>query len=276
MIFRQNLHTHSIYCDGKDSPRSIIETAINTGLKSIGFSAHSYTGLAFDESAIKRDKIRQYIYEIKALKEEYRDRIKIYTGFEYDSRAIDQAEDQYAKSDIDYSIGSVHILYYKGQYFIADYSKELLDSAIDFFGSEKKMALNFFEEVVRFAYMSDYSITGHFDLIEKFSEKGGVCLSEKPWYRKMAIEAIDAVASTGKIFEVNTGAMARGYRTHPYPADFLLYHLKDIGAHITISSDCHDRNNIIYGFEMTENLLRKIGFSELYELTDNGFLHCSL
>lgn len=276
MIFRQNLHTHSTYCDGNDSLRDIIEAAIKAGLESIGFSAHSYTGLSFDESAIKRDSIRSYISELDTLKAEYRDRIRIYTGFEYDSRAIDEAEDQYDKSSIDYSIGSVHILHYSGHYFIADYSKKALSDAIDFFGSERNMVLNFFEEVVRFAYMSDYDIVGHFDLIEKFSEQGGISFSEKPWYRKMATEAIDAVASRGKIFEVNTGAMARGYRTQPYPADFLLHHLKDSGAHITISSDCHNRNNITYGFEMAENLLRRIGFTELYELTDNGFIPCRL
>lgn len=40
---------------------------------------------------------------------------------------------------------------------------------------------------------------------------------------------------------MNTGAIARGYRTTPYPAPFILKELKNLGCGIIISSDCHDK-----------------------------------
>ena len=42
MKYRQNLHTHTTFCDGKDTPEELIEAAIAKGFDSIGFSGHSY------------------------------------------------------------------------------------------------------------------------------------------------------------------------------------------------------------------------------------------
>ena len=38
----QNLHTHTNYCDGIDTPTEMIEAAIAKGFGGIGFSGHSY------------------------------------------------------------------------------------------------------------------------------------------------------------------------------------------------------------------------------------------
>ena len=36
-----NLHTHSIYSDGKSTPREHVEEAVRQGLIKLGFSEHS-------------------------------------------------------------------------------------------------------------------------------------------------------------------------------------------------------------------------------------------
>ncbi|MBO5371040.1 MAG: PHP domain-containing protein, partial [Clostridia bacterium] len=38
----EDLHTHTTYCDGKDSPEDMVKTAIEKGLRVIGFSGHIY------------------------------------------------------------------------------------------------------------------------------------------------------------------------------------------------------------------------------------------
>ena len=38
----QNLHTHSTFCDGKNTPEEMVQLAIKKGFDSIGFSGHSY------------------------------------------------------------------------------------------------------------------------------------------------------------------------------------------------------------------------------------------
>ena len=42
MLNKQNLHIHSTYADGKDTPEEIIQEAIKRGYDSIGFSEHSF------------------------------------------------------------------------------------------------------------------------------------------------------------------------------------------------------------------------------------------
>ena len=69
-----NLHTHSIFSDGKSTPEDVVLEAINQGLKALGFSDHS--PVPFENSfAIKNDEVNNYITTIKSLKEKYKDQI---------------------------------------------------------------------------------------------------------------------------------------------------------------------------------------------------------
>ena len=52
--YYQNLHTHSTYCDGKDSIEGMIQSAIAQGFQSVGFSGHSYMYYAPDQRRKKK------------------------------------------------------------------------------------------------------------------------------------------------------------------------------------------------------------------------------
>ena len=70
-----NLHTHSIFSDGKSTPEDVVLEAINQGLKVLGFSDHS--PVPFENSfAIKNDEVQNYIDTINFLKEKYKDQIE--------------------------------------------------------------------------------------------------------------------------------------------------------------------------------------------------------
>ena len=65
-----DLHVHSVFSDGRDTPRDIVISAIEKGVKTLGFSDHSYT--EFDERyCIQRDKQAKYIRTINELKNEF-------------------------------------------------------------------------------------------------------------------------------------------------------------------------------------------------------------
>ena len=91
-------------------------------------------------------------------------------------------------------------------------------------------------------------IVGHFDLITKFNEGNKYFDEEAEWYKDAARKALYKVAETKPVFEINTGAMARGYRIHPYPADFLLEEIERLRCSVLLSSDCHNRLDLNYGF----------------------------
>ena len=43
---KQNLHTHSIFCDGKDTIEEMTLEAISKGFDILGFSGHGYLDVA--------------------------------------------------------------------------------------------------------------------------------------------------------------------------------------------------------------------------------------
>ena len=95
-------------------------------------------------------------------------------------------------------------------------------------------------------------------------------------YLAYATDAMDALRGKIPFFEVNTGAMARGYRTAPYPTATLLREFASRGFGAVISSDCHDGRYLDYGFREAEALLKACGFRERYVLTDKGFAPVAL
>lgn len=69
-----DLHSHSYYSGcGRDDPRVMIEAAIAGGITHFGFSDHNY-GVG--------ERKAEYIAELSALREEYKDRITVLIGIE--------------------------------------------------------------------------------------------------------------------------------------------------------------------------------------------------
>ena len=73
----KNFHTHTTYCDGKNTTEEMILAAINQGFTALGFSGHSHTSI--DPSyCMTTDETRRYIDELKALREKYADKTDIH------------------------------------------------------------------------------------------------------------------------------------------------------------------------------------------------------
>jgi len=86
-----------------------------------------------------------------------------------------------------------------------------------------------------------------------------------------ALDAMDALVSAGKIFEVNTGAISRGWRTAPYPSRWALEQLKRRSARVTISSDSHSTDTVDCAFGQAQALLRACGFEEIWAFDGETF-----
>ena len=57
------------------------------------------------------------------------------------------------------------------------------------------------------------------------------------------------------VFEINTGAISRGYRTAPYPAADQIAYIKSKGGVLILSSDIHAAGTIQSGFDEYGNLI---------------------
>ena len=85
-----NCHTHSLYCDGRDPIRSMVDAALSLGFQSIGFSGHGLQ--LFDDYAMTPEGCEAYRRDIADLKRELDGRIRIWAGVERDYFSCDEPE----------------------------------------------------------------------------------------------------------------------------------------------------------------------------------------
>ncbi len=267
----QNLHTHSVYCDGKDTLEEMIQTAMAKGFTSLGFSGHSYMSFA-EEHSMSLSGTEEYKEEVLRLKEKYKDIFPIFLGLEVEI---------FSGVDLrgyEYLIGSTHYLNFDGQKVGFDRSADEVRRVINTYynGDGMKYARDYYANLARLPEYGDFDIIGHFDLITKHSEKENFFDTSCTQYQEYAIAAAEALAGKIPYFEVNTGAISRGYRTTPYPEPFILKEMKRLGFKPVISSDCHNRQDLDKGFATSAQLLLDAGFTEHYVLTKDGFTAASL
>ena len=239
-----DFHVHTTFSDGKHTPEEMVLSAIQKGMTAIGFSDHSYT--AFDESyCMKKEKQTQYCNEVRSLRETYKERIAIFCGIEQDFYSEAPTE------HYDYSIGSVHYLKLGDEYISVDESADILIQAAKtyFDGDLYALVEEYFKTVSKVIEKTNADIIGHFDLITKFNE-GYVLFDETaPRYRKAAESALHCLLQSGRPFEINTGAISRGYRTTPYPAKEWIDMIIKSGGKLIFSSDSHAKETLCYRFE---------------------------
>lgn len=254
-------HVHSTFSDGANTPEEIVQAAIAQGMLAIGFSDHGYTD--YDLRYCMKDT-EGYRAEILRLKEVYKNEIQIYLGIEEDAfQPLD-------RSQFDYIIGSSHYLCKDKQYYP-------IDSSYDYFKECLKvveydvvaMAEQYYGAFCTYIKDRKPDVIGHFDLITKFDELDASLFLENRKYCDVAEKYVTLAAQSGSIFEVNTGAIARGLRTTPYPSEQLLYTLRKADAKLILSSDSHSKETLTFQFDETRKYLRDIGFVHAYALFNN-------
>lgn len=246
-----NLHTHTHYCDGKDAPEDMVLRAIDLGFCALGFSGHGYS-VNDTDFCMSRENSEKYRQEILRLKEVYKNQIDIYLGIERDY--FGEKED----FPYDYVIGSLHYAKAPGGTLLSvDDSAQVMEEGVKtFFGGDYRAYVeSYYETLGDVVEKTGADIVGHFDLVVKFNRGNRYFDEEATWYKKAALRALARVAVHKPIIEINTGAMARGYRDEPYPAPFLLAEIQRLGCPVILSSDCHDRQQLNYGFD---DVLRKL------------------
>ena len=239
----RDLHVHTTFSDGRSTPEEVVQAAIAKGMETLGFSDHSYTD--FDTAyCIPKEKIPAYREEINALKTKYAEQLEILCGIEQDFHS-EESTDGY-----DYVIGSVHYVKAGGAYLPVDESKErLLDAVRRYFGGDIYALIEaYYATVAQVAESIRPDIIGHFDLISKFNEGGKLFDESHPRYIAAWQSAADKLLEAGIPFEINTGAISRGYRTTPYPAAPIREYLAARSARFLWSSDSHRADTLCFAF----------------------------
>lgn len=263
-MLRADFHTHTTYCDGENTPREMVEAACRMGYTDFGFSSHADCSFCVKDLRLSGELFERYKAELSELKDEYAGKINLYIGVELDCIGpVLEAE---------YTIGSTHFLYRNGEYIAVDKGREFLTDAVQrlWNGDWYAFARDYFELESNVYDRTHCDIVGHFDLLTKFNE-GYVDFDEScDAYLEPALAAMKKLNSQGLPFEINTGAISRGFRTQPYPNKILLKELRNMGGRIMINSDCHRADHIGFCFDQAARLAAECGFTHTLVLAPGG------
>lgn len=256
MIF--DLHTHHRRCGhARGELRDYVEAALTAGLDILGFSDHSpFFAEAADHYkpwvAMARSEFTAYLAEAAQLREEYRDRIRLLIGVESDffPEHMKLYEKTYASLDLDYVIGSVHVVGDKDIF----HPDRWVGATEQFLLAEKE---RYCDLVAASARSGMFDILGHIDALRgNFPRLDAI---ETPAEERM----LAAIAESGVVVEVNTSGSTKqcgGW----YPSDRLLARLREYGIRLTFGSDAHDPRRVGEQYREVRRRLRELGYREWY------------
>ena len=298
-----NLHTHSLYSDGKSQPREIVEEAVRQGLTTIGFSEHS--PLPFDNTfSVKTADMPRYVAEIAQLKEEFKDKIDIYCALEADyltgvSEPFAVTKEKY---HLDYLIGGVHLVINPALrqaqgpaktkvvepvetpsisadeiWFIDGPKWEVYDEGLQKFfdGDIRRAVRRFFEQSNEMIENEQFDIIAHFDKITMHN-RDRYFQEDEPWYRKLALETLDLIREKGLIMEINTRGIYKKRYNGFYPSPWLMEEACKMHIPAVISADAHHFSEITLEFDAAEEALKRAGYRSVVNFKNGQWVEVAL
>lgn len=248
-----NYHTHSSYCDGKATPREMVEFAVAHGFIALGFTGHC--PLPF-ENTFSIINYEGYCNEIRALKEEYADRINIYLGLEMDyvPGMLEDFTPLIKKGGLEYTIGSVHLIPPEG---VTPHSNEDLwmidgsryqtydEGLMKHFGGDIRRGVRaYFHNENAMLERNRPTIVGHPDKIVMHN-RDRYFHEDEPWYRDLALETIHLIKELDLICEINTRGIYKGRHADYYPGKWLIEEMKQLRIPVIVSTDAHAPEDLL-------------------------------
>jgi histidinol-phosphatase (PHP family) len=284
-----SLHTHTIFCDGKDDVETMCRAAYEKGLASIGFSSHAPVGKTGLKTTwhMKDEKLGEYVSEIKAARLRWEGKLPVYLGLEIDYiKGLCSPLDRDIKDlNLNYTIGAVHYLTPPhGDLFTVDGPLEELENGIlDGFDGDGESMLNaYLHNVMEMISLGGFDIVAHLDLVKKnHGSKGSPAFWDRQgrWfdmknadYMQRVEEIARAISSAGLVVEVNTGGLNRGYITDTYPSLAVLRLLHRYNVPVMVSADAHRAVDLDGHYREARQILLNAGYTShvFFEGRKNG------
>ncbi len=271
-----NLHTHGKYSDGVGELEEFVKSAISFNMSSLGFSTHSPVPFINDWS-MKKSNISMYINDVLSLKKKYQNKLPIYLGMELDYiENIDVKEYiDFTKLPLDYYIGAVHYIYLSKEdsYKCVDDSFVVFEDILinEFKNDMKVMYTKYFETYREMIKKYKPPILAHLDLIKKNNKDNKYFSEDEINYVKQIHETLKVIKQSECVLEINTGGMARGYTSEPYPSLWILKECNKLGIKITINADAHKPEMVNYNFKLAYDYAKKAGYEYFHQFNGQNF-----
>ena len=221
-----NLHTHTYRCghaNGED--REYIENAIENGIKVLGFSDHS--PFVFPDGyesphRVPMAQAREYVESIKALREEYKDKIEIKIGFEMEYYPL------YFKDMLRTvkEIGAEYLI--MGEHYLRNELPEKRNSMSSRFINDEKDLCDYVDAVCEGIATGVFTYVAHPDMV--------LYDINDPIYSSQMRRICETAKTYGVPLEINL----QGVRLdRQYPNEVFWKLAGDVGCDVVIGSDAH-------------------------------------
>ncbi|MGI6231098.1 MAG: PHP domain-containing protein [Tractidigestivibacter sp.] len=260
-------HNHTCLCDGHDAPREMAQAAYDAGLGHFGFSGHMDHDIHMDWD--------EYVAQVKGVADEWRGRMDVLLGVELDTL---YGPGRACCPGAQYVIGSTHFVSANdGRGPSVDNEPELFEQLCrDCYGGDwMALTRDYYQVEATVVERTGCDFIGHFDLVAKFNGAGASPLGKyfdesSREYLEPALETMELLVEQGKPFEVNSGAIARGYREVCYPRPELLRALRRMGGQIILSTDAHSTQGVLGGLDVAVKQAIDCGFTHALYLASDG------
>jgi len=264
------IHTHTVFCDGKDDIETFCRTAYEKGLASLGFSAHApvfaKTGFHTDWH-LPDERLGEYLDSVRSAKKRWEGRLPVYLGLEVDfiPDITGPADKDYRKMGLDYIIASVHYVFPpKGEPFTVDGPSKEVELGIKegFGGDPMGMVEAYYDSEEAMIRAGGFDVLGHPDLVKRQNKDNKLFNPQSSFYLKRIAALAVLLAEAGVPSELNTGGLNRGKISECYPSlDFLKYFRKQ-NVPIVITADAHRAADLDGHYEDARKAMLEAGYTE--------------
>ena len=226
---KTNYHTHTVRCNhARGGDREYIEMAIAKGLTELGFSDHSpYIFADGHKSSFRMDvsQYDEYMDSLLALREEYKDKIRMYIGVEMEYYR-DDFEKTFAmlrQRPLDYLI--------LGQHFVDSEPGKLYNGGAS---PDEDRLQSYVDRVIEAMELGVYSYVAHPDIIH--------FTGDEQLFRKQIRRLCRASLATETPLEINLLGI-RELRHYPNP--IFWEEAGELGCHVIFGCDAHSPNTVL-------------------------------
>ena len=110
-------------------------------------------------------------------------------------------------------------------------------------------AKEYYSTLAKLPDYGDFDIVAHFDLITKHSDNVKFFDESSKDYHNLSVEVAEVLSKKIPFFEVNTGAISRGWLDDAYPSAEFRAILRSRGVRFVLSSDAHSADALDCAFD---------------------------
>ena len=258
VMIKADLHNHTCYSHGCNTPAEMYGSACSKGLSLIGFSEHSPRPEGYNYTHEYRKKLAaylpDYVAEVSALKNNSGS-CKVLLGLEMDWLAGQEAfiAQSIKAHDYDYIIGSVHFLDHWG---FDDGAEPWQNISQETCENRYRAYFHAWQDMLASGF---FQIAAHPDLIKIHSCGNFRVWLQKPEAIELIAQCLHTLKASGMAMEISSAGVRKPC-AEIYPAREIMELARQTGVEISMASDAHCVRDVGADFERLADYARSYGF----------------